>query len=407
MGVSNRTYTLRNCAFAVDYSHVEGPTNIVVEDGFIKHVGKEVEGDELECSEYVVMPGLVNAHTHSAMTVLRGVFDDGELHEWLARMWDEERKLTREIMAVGSEIAVIEMISSGTTAFVDMYFNPDQIRDISTQYGIRARAGPTLMKDKSVDETVRELRALGESEFFRPIVNVHSLYATDLQKLRELRDNLNRGYHLHIHLSETREEVFQIKRRYGMFPVELIHREGLTERVHGVHLGWITSWELNYLRSSIAVTHCPTSNMKLATGGAFPMKEALTQGLNVTIGTDGAASNNSLNMFQEMKMAVLLQRHNYWSTGITAVDVFRASSVNGYKMLGIRGGEIRPGYVADLVLLSKYEVYPLTKERLLSHLVYNPPKEVEKVIIQGKIVYQKNDFRDRLKKLLEKLSLYL
>ncbi|MCG3108592.1 5'-deoxyadenosine deaminase [Metallosphaera sp. J1] len=407
MGISNRTYTLRNCSFALDHDQILRSTNIVIDNGYIKYVGREVEGDELDCSEYVVIPGLVNAHTHSAMTVLRGVFDDGELHEWLARMWEEERKLTREIMALGSELAVIEMLSSGTTAFVDMYFNPDQVRDLATRYGIRAMAGPTLMREKSVDETIREMKGLEESELFRPIVNVHSLYATELKKLRELRDSLTQEYHLHIHLSETREEVFQIKKKYGMFPVELIHREGLVPHVHGVHLGWVTSWELNYLRGSIAITHCPTSNMKLATGGAFPMKEALDQGLNVTIGTDGAASNNSLNMFHEMKTAVLLQRHNYWSTGITATDVFKASTINGYKMLGIRGGGIKPGYVADLVLLNKDDLYPLVRERLLSHLVYNPPREVEKVIIQGKVVYQKNDFKERLKKLLEKLSFYL
>ncbi len=251
------------------------------------------------------------------------------------------------------------------------------------------------------------MRTLERSEFFEPIINVHSLYATDIEDIRELRNILSERDHVHIHVSETREEVFQIKKKYGLFPVELLQREGLMKFLHGVHLGWVTSWELGYLREAISATHCPTSNMKLATGGVFPMREALDLGVNVTIGTDGAASNNSLNLFQEMKAAVMLQRHNYWSTSIRAVDVFNASTVSGYKMLGLKGGKIMPGYLADLVLIDKYQVYPLKEERILSHLVYNPPREVEKVIVGGNLIYEKGDFTERLRELVEKLSLYL
>ncbi|MEM3357635.1 MAG: amidohydrolase family protein [Metallosphaera sp.] len=407
MGISNRTYTLRKCSYAVDFDRVRRDVNIVIEDDKIKYVGNEVEGDELDCSEFIVIPGLVNAHTHSAMTVLRGLYDEGELREWLSVIWKEEEKLSKDLMRLGTELAITEMIMWGTTAFIDMYFNPDQVRDLSLAYGIRSMAGPVLMRDKSVDDVIKELKALGEHDLFKPIINVHSLYAVDLAKIRELKESLNERPYIHMHLSETREELSEIKRKYGLFPIELIYRENLIKYTHGVHLGWVSSWELSYLKASLGVTHCPSSNMKLATGGSFPMREALINSINVTLGTDGAASNNSLSMFHEMKTAVLLQRHNYWSTEINASDVFMAATFNGYKMLGLKGGKIEPGYLADLVLIDKYQLYPWIENRILSHVVYNPPRSVDIVIVAGKIIYKKNGkLDDKFKKLINSLSSY-
>ncbi|QKQ99650.1 amidohydrolase [Metallosphaera tengchongensis] len=408
MGVQNNPYTLKRCAFVLDSSGIKENVNVVVERGLIREVGNNEDGDEVDCRNYVLLPGLVNSHTHASMIFLRGFFDDGELMQWLGEMWREEEKVSGEVMRISSELAVLEMLSSGTTAFIDMYFNPEDIRELSTKYGIRSMAGPILMNHKSADEVVKQMRSLGSTPLFSPLLNVHSLYATDLKTIRELRDALRGDEHLHIHLSETRDEVFQIKREHGLFPVEVIWKEGLIPYVHGVHLGWVTSWELNYLVNSRGVTHCPTSNMKLATGGAFPMREALDLGVNVTLGTDGAASNNSLNMFIEMKNAVLLQRHNYWTTRISAKDVFKAATVNGYKLLGKKGGMIEPGYVADFILVNKNSLYPLKADRVLSHLIYNSDRvDVEKVIIDGKIVFEKGLFTETARKLAERLSLYL
>lgn len=312
-------------------------------------------------------------------------------------------------MNLSSELAILEMLSKGTTAFVDMYFNPDGIRELSRKYGIRAYAGYTfldsLFEPYEIDMKQRQLR---EDNLFKPIVNVHSIYATSISTLklaRQLSEEQNTW--VHIHVSETRREIYEIKRKYGKFPVELLHEFNLTKNSQLVHLGWIASWEINYVNHA---THCPTSNMKLATAGFFPFREMLERGLNVTIGTDGPASNSSLDMFREMKNAVLLQRHSYWDMSIKAYHVFKAATEEGYKLIGVKGGRVEKGYIADFVLIRKDPLYPLRKDRILSNIVYNSVGEyVEKVIVNGKIVYDEdklitfNKRREELLKLLDKV----
>ncbi len=393
MGVQDKTYTLRGCKAVVDVEGVKTNVNIVVEKGLIKSVGKEVEGDELECSDYVVIPGLVNAHTHSAMIALRGFSDDKELKDWLNDVWEFERSFPRELMRVSTEVAVIEMLESGTTAFVDMYFNPEDVKEMSEKYGIRAQAGYVFL-DSMMDpsEVERKQKSLRRGELFSPIVNVHSPYSVSQETLKlafELSEEL--GQRVHMHVSETRSEVFLVKAKTGKFPVEYLAENGLPKGAQLVHLGWITSWELDLLKNVSAFpTYCPTSSMKLATAGAFPLYEAMKRGLSATLGTDGPASNNSLDMFREMKNAVLQQRHNYWDTRVKAIHVFAMATVNGYELLGIRGGKIREGHVADLVLIDASELYPFRPDRLYSHLVYYASKEVVRgVVINGKIIDKK------------------
>ena len=405
MDIPDRTYTLVRCHQVVDYRGVRERVNVTIEDGTITRVGGEVEGDEVDCSDLVVMPGLVNSHTHASMLALRGYFDDGELEDWLKRMWEAEDKFTDELMYVSAELAVIEMLSSGTTAFVDMYFNPNQIKDLSEKYGIRASAGYTVLRGLDPEEAVKKTRSLGKSDLFTPVVNVHSIYAVGLDALTRVRDLLTGGERIHIHVSETRAEIFSVKKRYGLFPVELLWREGLIPHIQAVHLGWVTSWEIELLKSSPGVTHCPTSNMKLATGGSFPFKEMWEAGVNITLGTDGPASNNSLDMFREMRTAVLLQRHSYWNTWVKAQHVLRASTMNGYRLFKVNGGLIEPGHVADLVLLNRYDLVPALDNRTISHLVYHlTGNSVEKVIVRGRMVYRRGMFEERKRKLVEKLE---
>ncbi|WP_338600333.1 amidohydrolase [Sulfolobus tengchongensis] len=409
MEIRNKEYTLKNCKFVVNYDEVLENVNIVIqEDGYIKTIGRESEGDEIDCSNYVAIPGLVNAHTHTPMISLRGYYDDAELNEWLQKMWEYEKTFTLDAMNISSELAIIEMLSKGTTAFIDMYFNPDGVKSLAEKYGIRAYAGYTFLDDLFEPyEIDKKQRLLKQSELFRPVVNVHSVYSASLRTLelaKQLAEEMNTW--IHIHVSETRKEIYEIKKKYGKFPVELLNELNMAQNSQMVHLGWVASWELNYVRHA---THCPTSNMKLATAGFFPFKELLTKGVNVTIGTDGPASNNSLDMFREMKNAVLLQRHSYWDVEIKAHHVFKASTEEGYKLIGIKGGRIEEGYVADIVLLEKDNLYPLKKDRILSNIAYNAVGEhVRKVIVNGKLVYDeekhKELFRKRRKELLELLD---
>ncbi len=421
---------LRNCRGVVTWSP-EGElkiltnVDILIEGNRIKAVEKSgsIQVSErdyliLDCSDKIVLPGLVNAHTHSPMVLLRGYCDDLELHEWLQRMWEVERHLDENIIEKASELAIMEMISTGTTAFIDMYFYPHVTAEVAKKYGIRAALGPPFIDViLSPDKVARDLewfyKVYHEDNLIIPIVNVHSIYTCSLDTLKLARDISNeKNMLIHIHVSETRKEVFECRQKYGKFPVELLRDIGLlSERTQMVHLGWVTSREIELIRDSNAtVTHCPVSNMKLATAGFFPFYEMQQQGINVTIGTDGAASNNCLDMFREMKAAVLLQRNNYWDTRIKAVHVLRAATLSGYRLLRLEGGMIEPGRLADLVLLDAYSIYmqPLRIDNLASNIVYAATgRDVVMTIVDGKIIYEKERDYPKFRQRIAELSNYL
>ncbi|BCU69176.1 amidohydrolase [Stygiolobus caldivivus] len=402
MEVYHNTYTLKNCKYIVNPDgEIRKNLNIVIQNGEIKHIGKEVEGEEIDCSKFVAIPGLVNAHTHSPMVVLRGYYDDAELKEWLNKIWDyEKNSLTKEQMRIGSEIAILEMLLNGTTAFVDMYFNPEQVAELSEKYKIRAYGGYTFL-DQLFDpyEIDKKQRGLKKSNYFTPIVNMHSVYATSERTLvlaKQLADEIDTW--IHVHMSETREELFTIKKKTGLFPVQyLAHLGMLNKRLQLVHLGWVASWEIEMIqKSGSTVTYCPSSNMKLATGGSFPLKEMSRKGINITLGTDGPASNNTLDLFKEMKVGVLLQRQMYWNVDVKAIDLLQSATINGYKLIGVKGGVIREGYKADIVLLDANLIYPLADYRMYSHLVYFVDgRYVEKVIVDG-VIHNKRDIEEQL-----------
>jgi len=421
---------LRNCRFVITWSPEGEPrvmtgVDIVIEGNKIKLIEKtgtlqlsEKDYTVIDCSSKIVLPGLVNAHTHSPMVLLRGYCDDLELHEWLQRMWEVERHLDENIVEKASELAIIEMLSTGTVAFIDMYFYPHITAEVAKKYGIRAALGPPFIDViLSPDRVARDVEWFYETyrndDLIIPIVNVHSVYTCSLDTLRLARDiSREKNMLIHIHVSETRREVFECKEKYGKFPVELLRDVGLlTERTQMVHLGWVTSKEIELIRDSGAtVTHCPVSNMKLATAGFFPFYEMMQQGINVTIGTDGAASNNCLDMFREMKTAVLLQRNNYWDTRIKAVHVLKAATLCGYKLLRLQGGVIEPGALADLVLLDAESIYlqPLRADNLISNVVYAATgRDVVTTIVNGKIVYDRERDGEKFRRKVSELSEYL
>lgn len=412
---------LRNCKFVITWRNDElvvlEDIDIKIRDSIIEEAGKNLpieSGYEIiNASNYIVMPGLVNAHTHSPMILLRGYYDDAELHVWLEKMWSIEKKLTPEITRLASEMAILEMIISGTVMFIDMYFYPEVTAEVANQYGIRACLGPVFLDTISKPEqVVNELRNLyfkyRDHELIKPIVNIHSIYACSRETIEIARDVANElNLHVHIHVSETRDEIFKCKKMYGKFPVEYLDSLGLVNNnVQMVHLGWVTNWEIEIIKKKNAkVTHCPTSNMKLATAGFFPFRELVESDVVVTIGTDGAASNNSLDMFREMKNTVLLQRNNYWEVKIKAHHVLKAATINGYRLIGLKGGNIEKNYKADLVMIriDNPHIQPLRKDNLISNIVYTATgRDVDTVIISGKIVYQKEkDYEKVREKILE------
>ncbi len=374
--------------------------DIRIEDGRISDVGalKKLRGDEvLDCSNSIIMPGLVNCHTHSSMVALRGLNDDSPLKEWLSSMWEVEGRLTGETAEHASELAFLEMVRSGTTSCLDMYEAFDAAR-AADRVGIRMRSGPAFLSkfappEVRFRETERYISEYASHPRIGPVVNVHAIYTNDKETISRAAE-MSKRYDIpfHIHCSETREEAFGSKKEHGKLPVELLDDLGaLWEKSILVHLGWASSWEFKRLEErGASAIHCPSSNLKLGTGGFFPMKDLLSQGLRVGLGTDSAASNNSLDVFREMKEAALVQKGQYWDpAAVKAMDVLKAATITGNSVLGTDAGRIEKGMLADLVMVDIDPVlFPLRKDTLPSALVYSANGHLVKgTMVGGEWVY--------------------
>ena len=406
------------------------PEKGIIENGSVRIEGDQIEkvgkvekerGDELiDGRGHILIPGLINCHTHSSMIALRGLNDDAPLNEWLESMWEVEDGLTDKTAEMASEAAFLEMIRSGTTSCLDMYEAFDAAK-ASRRVGIRMANGPALIS-RFADA---EERLKGTEKFAKdhlddplviPVVNLHSIYTNDEEttiKAAELSRKLD--IPLHSHCSETRKEVFENKRERGRLAVEeLDHCGALWDKTILAHLGWTSSWEFNRIADrGSSVIHCPSSNQKLGTGGFFPFRDTREKGIKVGLGTDSAASNNSLDMFREMRQMALVQKGQYWEpTAANANDALRCATTNGSEILGLNGGAIEEGRIADLALISPgMPLLPLRIENLESALVYSGTgMNVDLTMVNGDIVYREGGLRDgspieeRYAELLEKVS---
>ena len=390
----SQSILLRNCRYLITCDEagrviVRENTDVLVEDGVITSVGHNITPpsgcDRLRLENHVVLPGLVNAHTHAAMNVLRGYADNEELHDWLARVWEAEKKLSRDIVYKASLLACYEMLLSGVTCFQDMYYYPEETVRACSSVGMRVRTGPLCGEGRS-------LSFPAETPLFKPVVNIHSLYAVPLETvLRCFEEASRRGVDVHIHVSETRREVFEVRGKTGRFPVELLGKLGvLGENVVLVHLNWVTSWEADLIaEKNASVVVCPSSSMKLANSGFTPVYEFLKKNVRIGIGTDGACSANRLDILGEMRQLVLLYRHNYWDTRVRAEHAFRMATLEGYRIMRFKAGVIKPGFEADIVAVSLRRPWMKPTKNPLSLLVYSSlPGDVDYVIVRGKVLLE-------------------
>ncbi|WP_367176834.1 amidohydrolase [Haloarcula rubripromontorii] len=340
--------------------------------------------DELDASEGLVIPGLVNAHTHVAMTLLRGLADDKPLDAWLQEdVWPVEAELTPEDIRVGAELGLVEMIRSGTTALSDMYFAVEEIAEAVDQAGMRAVLGFTAVTVGKDDEgaradleesldVARNLNGAADGRV-RTTFQPHSLTTVGEDYLREfvpkaLDDDLS----IHLHANETRDEVTPIVDEHEMRPLAYADDIGLldgdTYVAHGVH---VDESEIDLLaETGTGVAHCPASNMKLASGMA-PVQDLLDAGVTVGIGTDGAASNNDLDMFDEMRDAAMIGK--LAADDASAVDagtVVEMATENGAALLGFDSGRIEAGANADLAVIDLDAPHLTPAHDLVSHLAY-------------------------------------
>ena len=340
----------------------------------------------IELPEHVLLPGLINAHTHSPMTLLRGIADDMELHVWLKEhIWPAEQKFVGpEFVGDGTRLAIAEMIRAGTTCFNDMYFFPDATIEACVETGMRASIGITIIEIESawatgVDDYIEKGLQLVEKWQSQPLISFtlspHAPYTVSDQTLGRVSElSKDKGFPVHIHLLETEWEIKQSHQQHDLHPLYRLEKHGLLDsNLQAVHMAQLSSEDIDKLvKVGASVIHCPQSNLKLASG-ICPLTALLDAGVNVALGTDGAAANNDLDLLAEAQTAALLAK------GISgdpkAVDAFRAlemMTINGANALGLGHltGSIEEGKQADLCALdlSAPETQPLYN--VVSQLVY-------------------------------------
>ncbi len=336
---------------------------------------------------HVVIPGFVNAHTHAAMTLFRGWADDVPLRQWLSEyIWPaESRWISGEFVRAGTDLAVAEMIRGGTTCFNDMYFFPDVVARAASDAGIRASVGlilidfPTAWASAASEYLEKGLRLHDEVRNLDLITTVfapHAPYTVSdepLVKLRILADELDIPIHMHVH--ETAHEIQESMSRYGVRPLERLSRLGLlTNRLIAVHMTQLLPAEIEAIASSgVNVVHCPESNLKLASG-MCPVSELLEAKMNVALGTDGAASNNDLDMLGELRTAALLAKGVSGDpTAVPAHTALEMATINGARALGLETliGSIEIGKQADLVAIDLEQPDTQPTYHPLPQLVYS------------------------------------
>jgi len=377
-------------------------TNVYVEGNRIAEIGPKREANVvLEGKGKLALPGLVNLHTHAAMTLFRGFGDDLSLRTWLeTKIWPHEARLRPEDVYWGTKLACLEMIKTGTTTFNDMYFHMDQAGKAVKEMGLRAvlaegivdggdaKTGQEVLK--RVQDVNRKIEALKVDRIV-PALAPHAVYTVSKESLvaiKELADK--KGYLVHTHLGETSQEVDDCLARTTMRPAQYLDHLGLLMRdLVAAHGCWLDPGEIALVaKAGARIAHCPVSNMKLSTGQAMPYEALKEAGVVMGLGTDGAASNNNLDMFESMKVAALLQKFvSRDPTVMPAREAFEMATLGGARALGIDAGLLDVGRLADIVLvdLRRPELAPRHDD--ISNLVYSGHGNiVDSVICDGEVL---------------------
>jgi 5-methylthioadenosine/S-adenosylhomocysteine deaminase len=383
--------------------------SVLIRDGVILEVGKASTGsadDEIDARGKIALPGLINAHTHLSMTLFRGLADDMLLQDWLQKkIWPLEAKHTDETCYVGALLGCAEMIMSGTTTFVDMYFHMEHVARAVAESGLRGflsygvidlfdQAKARLEQDNT-RKFFEYVRALSNPRI-RFALGPHAPYTCSEDTLLWAKEFAEKnGAILHIHIAETRREQADFQRQHGMRVVEYLDKIGaLSKNMLAAHCSWLTKSEVGLLaKAGASVAHCPVSNMKLATGGVAPLPEMFDAGIVVGLGTDGASSNNTLDMFETMKVCALLHKAHRWDpTVLNAQKVLDLSTIDGARALGAGGeiGSIEVGKRGDIVLLDGRapNMMPVHgRDTIVSDLVYSASSaNVDTTIVDGNVL---------------------
>lgn len=400
-----RTWVLRNAWLVTQDAGrrvLRGDLGVV--DGRITHVGPGAPsgGEEIDGSRSLALPGFINTHNHVAMSVLRGVADDRDLGGFLEVLFAVDARRTDADLEAGAAAGIAEMLLSGTTTFLDLYYGEDAIARAVERLGIRGFLGwavldpeMTTQKGRPLDNARSFIGRWEGHDRVTPLVAPQGVYVCNQETWLGARDLAReKSCLVHYHLSETRREVHDHEEKTGRRPPIWLEEIGFLGpgqvAAHGV---WLTRREVEILaQRQVAVAHCPSSNLKLATGGVAPVVDLRAAGAVVALGTDSVASNNSLSMLREMHVAGLVQKHHRWDAGaLTAQQLLDLATVEGARAIGRSAdlGSLEVGKRADVTLVSLDHptLVPARPEALVSHLAYSASEEaVHSVFVDGEAV---------------------
>jgi len=394
----------------------------------ITEIGTSLRGNADEVIDgtgKIALPGLINTHTHLSMVLLRGYADDMRLQDWLQKkIWPLEARLTPEACYQGALLGSAEMILSGTTTFMDMYFNMQDVARAVNQTGLRAFLSYGIID--LFDSAKAKAEQHRSQEFFQYIQSLgnariqfalgpHAPYTCSPETLVWAKEFAERNHIIdHIHIAETRKEQADFQKQKGARVIEYLNKLGaLSNRMLAAHCVWLTKSEITTMaKEGVSVAHCPVSNMKLASGGVAPLPEMFEAGIAVGLGTDGAASNNSLDMFETMKTCALIHKAHRWdATVLNAQKTLDLATIEGARSIGIQDevGSIEAGKKADIILLNTDlpNLNPIHGEStVVSNLVYSAsPANVDTTIVDGHVLMANRQLQTiDLKKTVEDAS---
>lgn len=393
--------------------------DMLIEENRIKEISNKISQAaefKIDGSKKAAIPSFFNSHTHAAMSLMRGYADDMLLDDWLQnKIWPLEDKLTEDDVYWGTRLACLEMIKSGTTFFNDMYWHYHGTAKAVDDSGIRSAVSPVFidMFDKSkaeeqiklIERLFKETKRYGNRVMFA--LGPHAIYTVSKESLQWVKDFADKNNLLiHIHISETENEVNDCIKKNGKRPIEYLNDIGfLGSNLVAAHVIWVDDKEIEILKKNdVNVAHTPCSNMKLSSG-VLPYGKLKEAGLKITLGTDGCASNNNLDMLEEMKFAALLQKITYNNPALKpASESFALATKNGAEAFNIDCGEIKEGKLADLLLVDLNDVALNPNHNLISNLVYAANGScIDTTICDGKILMQGKKVKGE-EKIIEKAS---
>ncbi|WP_296874021.1 amidohydrolase family protein [uncultured Methanobrevibacter sp.] len=405
----NNTILIKN-AFILNPNNFENKKqSLLIKDDFIAEISDDIEDSKadkiIDAEGKILLPGLVNTHTHLSMTLFRGLADDLSLDSWLNdHIWPMEANLNGEYCYIGALLAAVELIKSGTTTLSDMYFYMEDVARAIDDAGLRAVLsygmidfGDAERRQAEIEQNLtlfKNCNGMADGRikvFFGP----HSPYTASeelLIKVRELADEYNMG--IHIHVSETQKEIDDVSAEKGLRPFEYLEKIGfLGPDVLAAHCVWLSDEEIEIIKKhDVKVSHNPCSNMKLASG-VSPVSKMIDKGICVSIGTDGASSNNNLDLIEELKTASLLQKVSTLDPKVLSSDeAIEMATIKGAEALGLDSeiGSVEVGKKADLILIDTNSANMVPdSSSLSSNVIYSANgSNVDTTICNGKILME-------------------